>query len=94
MKQLFRLIYYFKIKAFVLILSEVLKILLMMSKKLNKKHISIASSEEFDLYDIEYWKSKSPSERFEAIELMRQINFGYDPSTERLQRLLTVTQRT
>jgi hypothetical protein len=66
----------------------------MRSKKVNKKHLSIASSEEFDLMDIEYWKSKSPSERIEAIELMRQINFGYDPSTERLQRFFTVTQRT
>jgi len=66
----------------------------MRSKKVNKKHLSIASSREFDLIDIDYWKSKSPSERIEAIELMRQINFGYDPSTERLQRFLTVTQRT
>jgi len=65
----------------------------MISKKLNKKHISIASSKEFDLIDIEFWKSKSPSERIEAIELMRQINFGYDPSTERLQRFFTITQR-
>ena len=65
----------------------------MISKKLNKKHISIASSKEFDLIDIEYWKSVSPSERIEAIELMRQINFGYDPSTERLQRFFTITQR-
>ena len=66
----------------------------MRSKKLNKKQISIASSKEFDLFDIEYWKSKSPSERIEAIELMRQINFGYDQSTERLQRFLTITERT
>jgi len=65
----------------------------MITKKLNKKDISIASSAEFNSMDIEYWKSKSPSERIEAIELMRQINFGYDPSTERLQRFFTITQR-
>ena len=65
----------------------------MIIKKLNKKHISIASSEEFDSMDIAYWKSKSPSERIKAIELMRQINFGYDPSTERLQRIFTVTRQ-
>ena len=65
----------------------------MIIKKLNKKHISIASSEEFDSMDIAYWKSKSPSERIGAIELMRQINFGYDPSTERLQRIFTVTRQ-
>ena len=40
-----------------------------------------------------YWLSKTPSERLEAVELMRQILYGYDPSTTRLQRVLEVTQR-
>ena len=40
-----------------------------------------------------YWRSKSPEERLVAVELMRQILYGYDPSTTRLQRVLTVTQR-
>jgi len=41
----------------------------------------------------EYWLSKSPLERLEAVEIMRQIVYGYDPSTARLQRLLEITQR-
>ncbi len=41
-----------------------------------------------------YWLSKTPQERLEALELMRQIIYGYDPSTTRLQRILTITQRT
>jgi hypothetical protein len=65
----------------------------MISNTLNKKAISIASIEEFETFDINFWKSKTPLERFEAIELMRQINFGYDPSTERLQRIFTVTRQ-
>jgi len=40
-----------------------------------------------------YWLSKSPYERLEAVELMRQIIYGYDPSAIRLQRVLEVTQR-
>ena len=28
----------------------------------------------------EYWLSKTPEERLEAVELMRQIIYGYDPS--------------
>ena len=40
-----------------------------------------------------YWLSKTPSEHLEAVELMRQILYGYDPSTTRLQRVLEVTQR-
>jgi len=40
-----------------------------------------------------YWLSKTPYERLEAVELMRQIIYGYDPSAIRLQRVLEVTQR-
>jgi hypothetical protein len=40
-----------------------------------------------------YWLSKTPYDRLEAIELMRQIIYGYDPSATRLQRVLEVTQR-
>jgi hypothetical protein len=42
--------------------------------------------------DRQYWRSKSPAERFEALELLRRIAYGYDPATERLQRVLEVTQ--
>ena len=41
----------------------------------------------------EYWLSKTPQERLEAVELMRQIIYGYDPSTARLQRVFEITQR-
>ena len=34
----------------------------------------------------EYWLSKTPEERLEAVELMRQIIYGYDPSATRLRR--------
>jgi hypothetical protein len=37
-----------------------------------------------------YWLSKSPAERLEAVELMRQMIYGYDPARTRLQRVLTV----
>ena len=42
--------------------------------------------------DRAYWKSKSPQERMEALELMRQIIYGYDPATTRLQRVLEVAE--
>ena len=41
-----------------------------------------------------YWHAKTPQERLEAVELMRQINYGYDPATARLQRILEVAQYT
>ena len=42
--------------------------------------------------DRQYWMSKTPEERFEALELLRQIAYGYDPATERLQRVLEVVE--
>lgn len=40
-----------------------------------------------------YWAAKSPEERLAAAELMRQIAYGYDPATTRLQRVLSIAQR-
>ncbi len=61
--------------------------------KINKGALSVISlSEESD--DKEYWHAKTPQERLEAVELMRQINYGYDPTTIRLQRVLEVAQLT
>ena len=63
------------------------------SFKMDKEVLSVISlSEESD--DKEYWHAKTPQERLEAVELMRQINYGYDPTTTRLQRVLEVAQLT
>ena len=59
------------------------------SIKMNKTSISIASGFE-EANDRGYWHSKTPLERLEALELMRQIIHGYHPSSDRLQRVLTV----
>lgn len=39
-----------------------------------------------------YWRAKSPLERLEAVELYREIAFGYDPITARLQRVLEIAR--
>ena len=63
--------------------------------KVDKEKLSVLSSfEEADEVDKAYWHSKSPQERMAALELMRQINYGYDPTTERLQRVLEVAEFT
>ena len=43
-------------------------------------------------HDDNYCREKSYLERIEALEQLRRIIFGYDPSTERLQRTFTITQ--
>ena len=40
-----------------------------------------------------YWHLRTPLERLQAIEIMRNINYGKDVSTRRLQRVFEVTQR-
>ena len=60
--------------------------------KIDKSVLLVTSFSESD--EKEYWHSKTPYERLESIELMRQINYGYDPTTTRLQRVLEVAQLT
>jgi hypothetical protein len=57
---------------------------------MNKKLFQITSIRAGN--DRDYWKQKSYEERLEALELLRRIIFGYDPSTTRLQRTITITQ--
>jgi hypothetical protein len=64
---------------------------LVQSAKIDKTAFSTASLGE-PSNDLAYWLSKTPEERWEAIELLRQIHFGYDPSTTRLQRVFEITQ--
>ena len=57
--------------------------------KLDRSKISVGSlHEESD--EKAYWLSKTPLERLEALELYREIAFGYDPLTTRLQRILEI----
>ena len=62
------------------------------SATIDRKAFSVASLRE-PPDDKAYWLSKTPHERLEAAEVMRQIVYGYDPSTTRLQRVLEITQR-
>lgn len=39
-----------------------------------------------------YWWAKTPADRLIALEIMRQIVYGYDPSTTRLQRVLEIAR--
>ncbi|GAB4496261.1 MAG: hypothetical protein OHK0052_05920 [Anaerolineales bacterium] len=60
--------------------------------KIDKTALSISSLHETS-DEIAYWLTKAPQERLAAIEIMRQIVYGYHPSTTRLQRILTIAER-
>lgn len=39
-----------------------------------------------------YWLSKTPEERLQALELIRQVIYGYTLATTRLQRILEIAE--
>jgi|FrelakmetLWP11LW_1041352.scaffolds.fasta_scaffold385564_1 hypothetical protein len=59
--------------------------------KLDKKTISFSKLDDKD-DDLEFWLSKTPAERLQAVELLRILIFGYDPNTERLQRVFETAE--
>jgi hypothetical protein len=61
------------------------------SFRLDKTAFEVRSLED-EGNDREFWWSKSPDERLLALEMMRQSVYGYDPLTDRLQRVLTVAE--
>lgn len=62
-------------------------------KKIDRSVISVVTREEAHRQDIAYWKSRSPEERLEALESLRQTVYGYDPAVTRLQRVLEIIER-
>lgn len=44
--------------------------------------------------ELAFWLEQTPEQRLQALELLRQVMDGYDPATARLQRVLTIAQRT
>lgn len=60
--------------------------------KLNKSAISFGSLHDGG-NEQAYWLSKTPLERLEALEYMRQILYGYDPDTVRLERVIEIIER-
>ena len=59
--------------------------------RVDKTAFSIASlHDESD--EKEYWRSKTCYERLQAVELQRQVIYGYKPSTIRFQRLLEIAE--
>jgi hypothetical protein len=61
--------------------------------RLDKTVFSVVTLEEADDDEVKFWLSKTPYERLDALETLRQIFYGYDPTTTRLQRLFEIAER-
>lgn len=60
------------------------------SSKMDKTAVTVTSLAD-EPPDAAFWRSKTPPERLAAMEFMRTVNYGYDATSARLQRVLTVT---
>ena len=61
--------------------------------RMDKTAISVVSLDQADIDDKAYWRAQSPHARLEALELMRQVMYGYDPLSDRIERVLEVVKR-
>ena len=59
--------------------------------RLDKKVVKITSLDDSE-EEKNYWLSKTPLERIEAIEIQRRMVYGRDRVTSRLQRVLEVAE--
>jgi hypothetical protein len=63
-----------------------------MERKMDRRALAVAPSDEQDNAEKRYWRGKSPHERLEVVEETRQMINAYDPASTRLQRVLEVAQ--
>jgi hypothetical protein len=69
------------------------KVVTLESIRMDKTAFSVISLWEADSDLKAYWKAQTPRARLEALELMRQVAYGYNPLTARLERVLEVAER-
>ncbi len=62
-----------------------------MKYKIDKNIVSFAKLTDAG-DEKEYWLSKTPGERLEALEFMRQVMYDYNPITDRVQRTIEFAQ--
>ena len=63
------------------------------NQKIDRTAFSVPTFSEADEQDKAYWHSLTPQERLAVLEVMRQINYGYNPLTDRIQRTLEIVER-
>jgi hypothetical protein len=60
--------------------------------RIARDRLEVVGFAEAERGDQEYWRQRSPAERLAALELMREVCYGYDPVADRLQRVLVVAE--
>jgi hypothetical protein len=60
--------------------------------RVDRTAFSVSTLAEAEQADLAYWRARTPDERLEALELSRQIAYGYDPTARGLSRFFEVAQ--
>jgi hypothetical protein len=60
---------------------------------MDRSAYSVTTFDAAEAEDRAYWHACTPQERIIALEQMRQLNYDYDPATDRIQRTLEVVER-
>ncbi len=60
---------------------------------MDKTSVSLTSFKDGEEADRRFWHAKSPSERLTALQYLRQMNYGHDPATARVQRHVEIVER-
>ncbi|CAN5644414.1 hypothetical protein BH24ACT22_BH24ACT22_04270 [soil metagenome] len=60
---------------------------------MDRHAFSVVSLKDQQEDEKRYWTNKTPHERLQAVETTRQMIYGYDPASTRLQRVLEVVER-
>jgi hypothetical protein len=59
--------------------------------RVDRSRVLVQSMSE-DSDEKAFWLGKTPEERLEVLELLREIAYDYDPTTARLQRVLETAE--
>ncbi len=58
-----------------------------------KTGLRVLTFEEAAQEDRAYWHARTPVERLQHVEALRELNYGAEALNQRLQRVLTVSER-
>ncbi len=56
------------------------------------RNVMVVTSLHDEPKDRAYWMAQTPEARWRAIELMRQVNYGLDATSGRLQRVFEIAE--
>ena len=65
---------------------------LLSEARVDRTAFSVTTLTEAEAADLAWWRSRTPDERLEALELSRQIAYGYDPAARGLSRFFEVVE--